>query len=1061
MKAAQARRAMKAPAPKAKLERRLVLLAWLNRRFGYKNSREMLADLKKCAEGFDDSGRSYVCRRLESRGSRCKLPAEELARYDENVRDHLRALNAGRSRPVVLRYFQHVAALYGELFLDWAFSRPEEMAESLNELAADLNYGRAGDDRLPTCDGSEFRKLAYWMATGSGKTLIMHLNYRQFLHYNTEPLDNVVLITPNEGLTTQHIAEMNASGIPCRRFDLETSGLPGLDADTVQVIEITKLVERKRGGGSSVPVEAFEGANLVFVDEGHRGTGGEAWRKVRDTVGRDGFTFEYSATFGQALGAARNAELTAEYGKAIGFDYSYRYFHGDGYGKDFRILNLKEEGQQEATDTLLLGNLLSFYEQRRAFDEHGSKLRPYNVEHPLWVFVGGTVNAVYSRNKQRRSDVLTVTRFLHRVLGNRGGWVVEALDKILEGATGLRTPDGRDVFAERFAHVRGDGLSVAALYRDVLKRVFHAPSEGGLHLASIRASSGEIGLKASGADRYFGVIYIGDSGAFTKLTRQDDPGFVFEQDAVGGSLFEGIADPHAGVNVLVGARKFMEGWNSWRVANMGLMNIGRSEGSQIIQLFGRGVRLRGKGFGLKRSAGLEGEHPRTLKLLETLNIFAVRADYMSQFRKYLEQDGIDTEDVLELPLEVKPNRAFIGKGLVVPTVPEERRFEEEEDVLLRRDDDLRVRVDNSVRMRGLSSKDGALKEVGARSGQGRSIPSAGLAMVDWQAVYLELLDYADSRGFGNLALDPNALRKIVEAEGGAERLYELIADDRVVAPRSLSDRRLLEAAVLTILRKYVDKFCRVRRERWNTKQMVYARIDERDTNFPRYAVRMPRGEVELVEAVRKLIGEGDHIYRMGTAELPGVYFDRHLYQPLLVDQDPRIKTTPPGLSAGERRFVEDLRARCEAPGSDFGEGRELFLLRNLTRGRGVGFFRKRGFFPDFIVWLRSESAQRVVFVEPHGMIHAGAYKYDDKARLHEYLPALARAAAKRAGTGHGKVSLDSYIVSNTPYDDLRRVYDDGTWTRERFAQAHIVFPERSPEYNYIAIILGQQTGAAG
>ena len=39
----------------------------------------------------------------------------------------------------------------------------------------------------------------------------------------------------------------------------------------------------------------------------------------------------------------------------------------------------------------------------------------------------------------------------------------------------------------------------------------------------------------------------------------------------------------------------MEGWNSWRVSNMGLLNIGRNEGSEIIQLFGRGVRLRGRG----------------------------------------------------------------------------------------------------------------------------------------------------------------------------------------------------------------------------------------------------------------------------------------------------------------------------------------------------------------------------------------------------------------------------------------------------------------------------------
>jgi len=30
----------------------------------------------------------------------------------------------------------------------------------------------------------DLKKLAYWMATGSGKTLIAHINYHQFFHYN-------------------------------------------------------------------------------------------------------------------------------------------------------------------------------------------------------------------------------------------------------------------------------------------------------------------------------------------------------------------------------------------------------------------------------------------------------------------------------------------------------------------------------------------------------------------------------------------------------------------------------------------------------------------------------------------------------------------------------------------------------------------------------------------------------------------------------------------------------------------------------------------------------------
>ena len=51
-------------------------------------------------------------------------------------------------------------------------------------------------------EDSDLNKLAFWMATGSGKTLLMHLNYLQ-VSYTTicEPLDNILLITPYEGLS--------------------------------------------------------------------------------------------------------------------------------------------------------------------------------------------------------------------------------------------------------------------------------------------------------------------------------------------------------------------------------------------------------------------------------------------------------------------------------------------------------------------------------------------------------------------------------------------------------------------------------------------------------------------------------------------------------------------------------------------------------------------------------------------------------------------------------------------------------------------------------------------
>ena len=82
------------------------------------------------------------------------------------------------------------------------------------------------------------RKIAFWMATGSGKTLIMHANYYQFLHYNNEPLDNILLITPIEGLSQQHMEQMTASGIPCERFALEDSGLGAATRNRVRVFQL-------------------------------------------------------------------------------------------------------------------------------------------------------------------------------------------------------------------------------------------------------------------------------------------------------------------------------------------------------------------------------------------------------------------------------------------------------------------------------------------------------------------------------------------------------------------------------------------------------------------------------------------------------------------------------------------------------------------------------------------------------------------------------------------------------------------------------------------------------
>ena len=51
-----------------------------------------------------------------------------------------------------------------------------------------------------------------------------------------------------------------------------------------------------------------------------------------------------------------------EYGRATLFDYSYRYFYKDGYGKDYQILNMNDAWNETSVYKYLVACLLGFYE---------------------------------------------------------------------------------------------------------------------------------------------------------------------------------------------------------------------------------------------------------------------------------------------------------------------------------------------------------------------------------------------------------------------------------------------------------------------------------------------------------------------------------------------------------------------------------------------------------------------------------------------------------------------------------------------------------------------------
>jgi hypothetical protein len=79
------------------------------------------------------------------------------------------------------------------------------------------------------------------------------------------------------------------------------------------VVEIHKLAEEATGDGVSIALAELGVHNLVFVDEGHKGVGSEAqtWKNRQRSLSESGFLVEYSATFAQAVGAARARGIVA------------------------------------------------------------------------------------------------------------------------------------------------------------------------------------------------------------------------------------------------------------------------------------------------------------------------------------------------------------------------------------------------------------------------------------------------------------------------------------------------------------------------------------------------------------------------------------------------------------------------------------------------------------------------------------------------------------------------------------------------------------------------------
>lgn len=965
------------------------------------------------------------------------LSESQLKQYDLNIKECVDIITS--KRDISIKVYQYVALLFTEIYLDLYFNAKttkdlDQFISFLNRSLEKINI----EAEIEPFKEEDLGKLCFWMATGSGKTIIMHINYLQYLNYIKKysiPLNKTILITPNEDLSDQHIREFRKSDIEAIKTTKENYKLK---KDSVKVIDINKLFEKSQV--KRIDYKSFGDNNLILVDEGHRGGSGDKWIKYRKEIAKEGFTFEYSATFQDI----KNDKISiSDYKKTILFDYSYKYYHEDGYGKEYFISNVDFEKDDEYPQTLImLGNLISFYEQKRLFLEHRNEVENnLLIEEPLWILVG---SKVVETNKDKldegiTSDILKFIRFLNQLKIEKEKYS-EYIKNIFEDKTQLKNKgSNQSFFIDKFPYVRQllrdeFNNNFQMLLADIFRLVLYTDyNNAELVLENIKSSDGEIGLKYNDSTKYFGLIYVG-KGNDAKIINSDfikKTNIPTRDQVIKTSLFETLnkkdKDP---LNILVGAKKFIEGWDNYRISSMLLMNFAKSKGVSAIQLFGRGVRLHGTQNSMKRSSFTNpfiesSELKKHIELLETLNVFGINASYMDEFRKELMED-IDFYIEREILVEKDPNH-IIKHDLkcIKKEFNSEESFRTSKIVKLNTFPSVSIDIDNHLSV--LKSKKTEEQVIVNKIYKSVIINDEFFELVRWENIISELRRLKRIKDYRNLDLPDvdtikDLLKNKIEVEiRGDEESFKQIKEWKIL-------RDTLERIYIEILTKFINKNYSIEFKKHFKPRLVslkddLSRTDENSIVPSSFKIkiyvdsqRKPKESkskrlMEIFLESDKIldIRELDDIFTKNLIQKDGfcMDFDRHIYFPLIIasKEEGVYNVTPPGMNEGEKKFLEHLKLFLD---KNTIKDYEIVVLRN-HENIGYGYYLEtKTYYPDFIMWAVKENEQIITFFDPKGLAHPDYEKINFNKGIYGVEKYI------RQNNPEQNIKLHSFIVTETP-----------------------------------------------
>lgn len=308
------------------------------------------------------------------------------------------------------------------------------------------------------------------------------------------------------------------------------------------------------------------------------------------------------------------------------------------------------------------------------------------------------------------------------------------------------------------------------------------------------------------------------------------------------------------------------------------------------------------------------------------------------------------------------------------------------------------------------------------------------AFLDENSIYRELLEYKALQHWNHLLLPKDSIAPLL-ANGD---WYQLYIPKEELQPRTMRDSAKFQEIAVSLLKKYLDRLMDAERAEWENARLVVADIGPDDVDRE-YRFELEVGQVPLkkdLELLATAIGKGN----LAEIDLVGkkisgatvVAWENLLYVPLLQLRESVLRLSKLALQESELHFVKDLLAFIESK-PDILKDAHLYLLRNETKSKGIGFFDRGGFYPDFLLWIVRGDKQTVCFIDPHGMRNESPtspkVELSKEIKTHE------------TRLKDVNLQLESFIVTETPY--LKTRLADAGWTKTDCEKAHVLFMEEA------------------